>query len=72
MTEQNNNQQAAKNKTQDTDKGKGSGKGMWGGRVGEGPSAIMQAIMILATRDVAARPKSRKKRASKRGTRQRK
>ena len=44
MTDQDNNQQAAKNKKQDTDKGQGSGKGMWGGRFGDGPSAIMQAI----------------------------
>ncbi len=44
MTEQDNSSQAAKNKIQGTEKGQGSGKGMWGGRFGDGPSAIMQAI----------------------------
>lgn len=44
MTEQDNSPQAAKNKKQDSTKGQGSGKGMWGGRFGDGPSSIMQAI----------------------------
>lgn len=44
MTEQDNSPQAAKNKKQDSAKGQGSGKGMWGGRFGDGPSSIMQAI----------------------------
>ena len=50
MTEQDNSPQAAKNKKQDSakgqgsDKGQGSGKRMWGGRFGDGPSSIMQAI----------------------------
>lgn len=44
MTEQDNNPHATKNKKQDTSKGQGSGAGMWGGRFGDGPSAIMQAI----------------------------